>query len=438
LEDQKLGFPALGATEAICIFVLASVTFPRPPHPICAARDGRSNVREISSQVSAGRGSCRGSGRRSFRNLVVLNRNNKPHRNQENNMKIQLSRVSGLMSILLLFVASAIAADHQHDTLIVTSTNDPTGNSVIVFKLNPESATLTLVNTLPTGANGGASGNAGAVQFEGFLGAVVNYGSNSVSRLIREGDTISVAGNVDLASKCGQPVSVALKDFHAFVVGSNCAESHSWPQGTLEGKVVSLTDDSAAQIAVGQTWSAVTLKSGSVLQLPLSAQGVLAGSSSSVTLPSNANNTPLGEAFWGDILGFNPAHSPDSFALLNGDGHVVPILGPQPAYPSNAPCWLAKGAGNIWYSGNSPGQAISIFFSDGRGGKFYKSISLPGTPTDITVARDKKWLAVIYTASDGSGARVSVFSIDHYGDLTLAATSTPVGVSSFSGVAVSQ
>jgi hypothetical protein len=353
-------------------------------------------------------------------------------------MKIHLSRMSGLVSILLLFVASAVAADHKHDTLIVTSTNDAAGNAVVVFKLNPATATLTLVNTLPTGGNGGASGNAGAVQFEDFTGAVVNYGSNSISRLFREGDAISVAGNVDLASKCAQPVSVALKDFHAFVVGSNCAESRSWPQGNLDGGVVALTDTSAAQIVVGQSWAAVTLKSGSVLQLPLSTSGVLAGSSSSVTLPSDANNTPLGAAFWGDILGFNPAHSPDSFALVNAEGEVLPILGPQPAYPTNAPCWLAKGPGNIWYSGNSPGQAISIFFTDGQGGKFFRSISLPGTPTDVTVSRDKKWLAVIYTASDGSGARVSVFSIDHYGDLTLAATSTPIGVSSFSGVAISQ
>jgi hypothetical protein len=353
-------------------------------------------------------------------------------------MKIPLSRVSGLVSILLLFVGSAIAADRHHDILIVTSTNDPSGNVVVVFKLNPATATLTLANTLPTGGNGGASGNAGAVQFADFFGAVVNYGSNSVTRLLREGDAISLDGNVPLASSCVQPVSVALRDFHAFVVGSNCAESHSWPQGNLEGGVVSLTDSSAAQIAVGQSWSAVTLKSGSVLQLPLSSRGVLAGSSASITLPSDANNTPLGAAFWGDILGFNPAHSPDSFALVNSSGDVVPILGPQPAYPSNAPCWLAKGAGNIWYSGNSPGAAISIFFTDGQGGTFYKTVSLPGTPTDITVSHDKKWLAVIYTASNGSGAAVSVFSIDHYGDLTLAATSTPIGVSTFNGVAISQ
>jgi hypothetical protein len=199
---------------------------------------------------------------------------------------------------------------------------------------------------------------------------------------------------------------------------------------------VPLTDSSAGQIAAGQTWAAVTLKSGSVLQLPLNRFGALRGTSTDITLPENANNTPLGAAFWGDLLAFNPAHSADSFALINSQGTVFPVAGPQPAYPTNAPCWLAKGSGNIWYSGNSPGQAISIFFSNSQGGVFYKSVLLPGAPTDITVSADGQWLAVIYTASDGG--HIAVFSIDSYGDLTPAATSAAVGVSAFDGVAFSQ
>ena len=117
-------------------------------------------------------------------------------------MKTHLSRVSGLVSILLLCAASAIAADQQKNILIVTSTNNATGNAVVVFKFDPSASTLTLVNTLPTGGNGGASGNAGAVQFAEGFGAVVNYGSNTISRLTREGDSISVSGNVALASNC--------------------------------------------------------------------------------------------------------------------------------------------------------------------------------------------------------------------------------------------
>jgi hypothetical protein len=278
------------------------------------------------------------------------------------------------------------------------------------------------------------------VQFSKELGAVANYGSNSVTQLVRYGDFISIGKTIPLAANCVRPVSVAIKHDHLFAVGANCIESHAWPSGHVAGSTIGLTaDTSAAQIVAGKTWAAVTMKSGKVLQLPLAANGALAGTSASVTLPAMANDTPLGAAFWDDILGFNPAHSPDSLALVDKNRNVYPIVGPAPAFPNgNAPCWLAKGPGNLWYSGNTPAHAVSIFFSDGQGGSFYKSVPLPGTPTDLTVSPDKKWLAVIYSATDQSGARIAVFAIDAYGDLSLAATSAAIGVSSFNGVAISQ
>ena len=356
-------------------------------------------------------------------------------------MKNQFSYICGMAIVLFLASVSATASDRHHNgqTLVLTSSNDPSANHVIVFKLNSEATpSLTLVNTLPTGGKGGAGGNAGAVQFRDETGAVVNYGSNTLTRLVRDDGSVRIAGDIPLAPNCVQPLSVALKGRHAFVVGSNCAESHAWPSGHLDGNAVSLPDNSAGQIVTGESWSAVTLKSGSVLALGLTPGGALNGSSATVTLPPDANDTPLGAAFWGDLLGFNPAHSPDSFALVTKDADVFPVLGPQPAYPTNAPCWLAKGPGNIWYAGNSPGHAISIFFSDGQGGTFYKSVPVAGVPTDVSVSPDGNWLAVIFTAGDGSGGRISVFSIDTYGDLSLLATSDPVGIASFNGVAFSQ
>jgi hypothetical protein len=351
-------------------------------------------------------------------------------------VKTSFCRFCELLAIVFLAVASATATDRERDMLVLTSTNNPSGNEVIVFKLN--GASLSFVTMFPTGGNGGASGNAGILQFRDDMGAVANYGSNTVSQLVRDEDFISIGQTIKLAQGCTNPDSVALAHDHLFVVGANCAESHAWPWGFLHGSLVSLPDTSAGQIAVGQKWAAVTLKSGSVLQLLLSDDGALKRTSATITLPSGANNTPLGAAFWGNILGFNPAHSPHSFAIVDSAKNVFPILGPQPAYPSNAPCWVAKGPGSVWYTGNSPGQAVSIFFSDGKGGTFYKSVPLPGVPTDLTVSRDGRWLAVIYAANDNSGGRIGLFAIDAYGDLSLAATSNPVGVASFNGVAISQ
>jgi hypothetical protein len=351
-----------------------------------------------------------------------------------------LRRVSIMLTILLLAAVSASADDRDRDVLVLTSTNNPTGNEVVVFKLNRASATpsLPFVATIPTGGNGGASGNAGILQFQDELGAVANFGSNTVSQLARDEDSIRITQTIKLSQGCTSPDSVALRHGHLFVVGKNCAESHAWPWGFRTGNAISLTDPSAAQIVAGETWAAVTFTSGSVLQLPLTEDGTLNGISRTITLPNGANNTPLGAGFWGNVLGFTPAHSPHSFAIVDPERNVFPILGPQPSYPSNAPCWVAKGPGSVWYTGNSPGHAISIFFTDGQGGKFYKSVSLPGVPTDVTVSRDRKWLAVIYTATDNSGARIAVFTIDAYGDLSLAATSDPIGVAAFNGVAISQ
>lgn len=352
-------------------------------------------------------------------------------------MKRVVRRAGAVLAGILLTTALAFAGEEGRGVFVLTSTNNPNGNAVVVFRLDTAgSSGITMMDMLPTGGNGGASTNAGILQFKDGLGAVANYGSNTVTQLVRYDDFIGIGPTIKLASGCAKPDSVALTKEHLLVVGTTCAESHAWPWGGIDGGVVHLSDASAAQIAVGESWAAVTLTSGSVLQLPLTSQGALSGASNTITLPSMANSVPLGAAFWKNVLGFTPAHSPDSFAIVNGKGDVFPVVGPTPPYPSNAPCWVAKGPGSVWYTGNSPGLAISIFFSDGQGGIFYKSVPLPGSPTDITVSRDHKWLAVIYTA--GNEGYLSVFSIDAYGDLAPVATSSSIGVAAFNGVAFSE
>jgi hypothetical protein len=349
----------------------------------------------------------------------------------------RLCRASGLLATTFLASTLALADTQDRPTLVLTSSNDASSNSVLVFELQDGGTpALSLVQALPTGGSGGAGGNGGILQFANDGGAVANFGSNTVSRLSRSYDRISVDGTIALAAGCLHPDSVALGHGRLYVVGANCAESHRWPDGAADRSVVALPDSSAAQIAAGNTWAAVTLKSGSVLRLPLAPGGALSGGSVQVALPGSANDTPLGAAFWGDLLGFTPAHSADSFALVNRDGDVFPVVGPTPPYPTNAPCWVAKGRGNVWYTGNSPAKAISIFFSDGEGGMFYKSLPLPGVVTDLAVSPDGRWLAAIYLAG-GSGF-IAVLAIDAYGDLTPVASSSAIGVTAFSGVAISQ
>jgi hypothetical protein len=352
--------------------------------------------------------------------------------------KFHLRLAGTTLAAIFLVTALAFAGEDGRSVFVLTSTNNSSVNDVVVFKLNAGGApSLSWVDTLTTGGKGGASTNAGILHFKDDFGAVANWGSNTVSTLVRGYDFISIGPTIKLGTGCVNPDSVALDHDHLYVVDTACAESFRWPWGTRDG-VVSLGDTSAAQIAVGRTWSAVTLSDGKLYQLPLEGDGALSGKYTSIPLLPGATLVPLGEAFWGNILGFTPAHDTDNFAIVDdGVEHPIPFPNPPGPYPANAPCWVAKGAGNIWYTANSPGHAISIFFSDSQGGAFYKSIALPGAPSDITVSRDSKWLAVIYT-NLGQGY-IAVYSIDAYGDLTYVATSPSSALpSTISGVAFSE
>ena len=94
------------------------------------------------------------------------------------------------VALSTLFLAGAVSAQAQswRNPLVITSTNDPSANSVVVFKLNTAGTpSLSLSESFHTGGKGGASTNAGILQFKDNLGAVANYGSNTVSQLARFG-----------------------------------------------------------------------------------------------------------------------------------------------------------------------------------------------------------------------------------------------------------
>ena len=155
---------------------------------------------------------------------------------ENSTLKINLCRAGGMLAVVFLATALAVAGEDGRSVFVLTSTNNASGNDVVVFKLDTAGTpSLSLVDMLPTGGNGGASGNAGILQFRDDLGAVANYGSNSVSQLVRDDDFISVGRTIKLAPGCVKPDSVALTEEHLFVVGTNCAESHAWPSGNVDG-----------------------------------------------------------------------------------------------------------------------------------------------------------------------------------------------------------
>ena len=105
-----------------------------------------------------------------------------------NSSRFLVRRAAGTLALTALattlVISPAVAGQRgepDRGTLVLTSTNDPGGNQVVVFALKTGGApALSLRQTLPTGGKGGASGNAGILQVREDLGAVANYGSNSV------------------------------------------------------------------------------------------------------------------------------------------------------------------------------------------------------------------------------------------------------------------
>ena len=75
--------------------------------------------------------------------------------------------VGSLLAAIVLTATAAVAGEPERNDLVLTSTNDPAANSVVVFRLGAGTTpSLSYVATLPTGGDGGASGNAGILQFD--------------------------------------------------------------------------------------------------------------------------------------------------------------------------------------------------------------------------------------------------------------------------------
>jgi hypothetical protein len=160
----------------------------------------------------------------------------------QRHQKSVLWRSGFTLAALCLTSVLAAAGQKERSALVITSTNDASGNSVVVFKLDTTGTpSLALAETLHTGGKGGASTNAGILQFKDDLGAVANYGSNTVSQLARYDNSIAIGKTIHLAPYCVNPDSVALTQEHLFVVGASCAESHAWPSGFADGPVVGVS-----------------------------------------------------------------------------------------------------------------------------------------------------------------------------------------------------
>ena len=124
------------------------------------------------------------------------------------------------LSILAAPIASLVVPAQTaaaRSPMFVAMTNSASANALVAYA--PDG---TLVGTFSTNGKGGAGGNAGAVQAQGDLVAVPDFGSNDVAIFQRTGNSFKLRNNITTAAA---PVSVAFGGHHLYVLEANKVES---------------------------------------------------------------------------------------------------------------------------------------------------------------------------------------------------------------------
>ena len=331
---------------------------------------------------------------------------------------------SCLLSVLipLIGAATAVQADSSNYALVVTASN-ATANQLLVYNSGG-----TLIQTVPTGGQGGVSGNAGGIEARGNLIAAVNFGSLNVSLFERGSNGVQMT---QLVPAIANPVSVAFGASHLYILGTTEVESHRMVGSSVDpvpdGEVsLVVADGSAAQVGVLEHQLVITEKSNMIETVDLFPGGAVGGIATPVkNIPTNVN-TPLGLVTRGDNAYVTIAHANEISLVRNGAILTITNSGTQ-----NAPCWLTL-VGPYLFSSNSPSMSVSKYAVFGQRIVQVSAVaaSFSGAPTDI--ASGDGLVAVI----DGSGSltTLSIFSVDQDGNLTLQTASTISGAAN--GVAV--
>lgn len=311
-------------------------------------------------------------------------------------------------ALIALIPATAVHADSGKQVLVVTASNATT-NQLLVYNSGG-----TLVQTVPTGGQGGVGGNAGGVEAKGNLIAAVNFGSLNVSMFERGSHGVEMT---QLVPAISNPVSVAFGADHLYILGTTEVESHRMVGSNVDpvpdGEVsLVVADGSAAQVGVLETQLIIAEKSNMIETVNLFPGGAVGGIATPVkNIPANVN-TPFGLVTRGDNAYVTIAHANEISLVRNGAILTVTSSGTQ-----NAPCWLTL-VGPYLYSSNSPSMSVSKYVVFGQRIVQVTAVaaSFSGDPTDIASAEGL--VAVI------AGSSLSIFSVDQDGNLTLQAAST--------------
>jgi hypothetical protein len=347
--------------------------------------------------------------------------------------------IASTASLALSILGSEVAhAAGPGATLAVTMTNNAASNEIRVY----DAATHALLQSLPANGAGGAGGNArGVRQLDGELFAAVNNGSNSVALFRRAGDQLRFDRLVPTTSA---PLSIDFGNGHMYVAGATTADSYP-----VNGYVVGARDGTTtlelaegglppagatAQIGVADSGTVlVTVKTdptpGTVDVIDLRSNGAIAGSLTAVAGPA-ASLTPFGFAVNADGAAvITLAHTNEVGLFRDGAFNAVIPSGQA------ADCWAA-GYGKYTFTANTGSRTISRFVGTGNNvfvdAQVAANVTATGSPSDIDA--EAGMLGVI--SRGGGGSRISLFTVNEFGELAAHGTPIEVGVPGANGIAI--
>ena len=354
------------------------------------------------------------------------------------------NNLRALLSIFLMGAAclSIQGQGSSQKTLVVTMTNDPVSNALVVV----DAATHERLQTISTNGKGGVSGNArGVAQYDSRLFAAVNYGSRTVSLFQRAGDRLIFENSVVTTSS---PVSVNFSNGHMYVAGSSTVDSfimNGSHVGYLDGTTRLVLaeggfpeEGSTAQVeATDEDTLLVTLKTdpspGTVDVVPLR-KGAVAGDVTPVAGPA------------GTLAPFGFSVYPDGTALI-----TLAHSGHNALFREGAFTFLVSSvgqAGNCWttligkyaFIVNTGSRTISRLVGTGSN-LFVDSVVAAtigtGAPTDTDAAAG--FLGVIdHSGGIGATSHLTLFTYNEFGELTASGSAIDLGVPDANGVAIMQ
>jgi len=362
--------------------------------------------------------------------------------------KQQVSMLLAIVSLLVLIVPAAAARPYNehHSSIgaVYIMTNDPSGNSVLVYGRSADGI-LTWAGTFATNGLGGA-GLTGSNQAGLVLSAdsksllVVNAGSNDISAFRVNHGGLTLTDKV--GSKGTFPISVTVHENVVYVldaggkdVAGNIAGFHLDDDGKLSaiaGSVQPLSGETApAQISFNPTGSVLVVaeKSTSLIDTYIvDSNGVAIGP----TTHASSGATPFGFVIdrKGQLIVSEAAGGPSGTSAvssygLSNTGDLSIVSGSIPD-TQMAACWLVvTGNSRFAYTANAHSGTISSYAIASNGGITLLQAVAANTGAgnlDLALTRNSGFLYNFINSSH----TIEGFSVHSDGSLTLIDTITGV------------